>query len=225
MVTISPFDADRYAATDATRCIKLYIPDDDSYLALVAGLLTLAGNPLNYIDPDSAQTEGVTAVFRDAYIQTTWDGCDTPPEGGNMSTSAILLPDMASVTSGATPAWTADGTSSLGGYWIANPALTGDSMFWQLFLAAGSYDIDMTYLRNTVNGKGDLKVYDADGNLLVTIAIDLRGAVQRNTVAGGSFDNPIGGRVKVEWVGTGTTGANFFRSVQRIVIDKYGELP
>ena len=224
MPTIAPFDADRYAATDEIRCIKLYIPDDDSYLALVAGLLSLAGNPLNYVDPDSAQTEGVTAVFRDAYIQTSWDGCDTPPEGGNMSTSIILLPDMASVTSGGTPAWTADATSSLGGYWLANPALTADAYFWQFFLAAGSYNIDMTYLRNTVNGKVDIKTYDVDGNLISTIAVDLRGALQRNTVAGGSFDNPTGGRVKVEILGTGTTGATFFRSIQRVVIEKYAEL-
>lgn len=78
MVTIADFNQDRYAATDQVRCIQLYIPDDDSYLPLLAGLLSLPGYQTNYQDPESAQAEGVAAVWRDAYILTDWEGCIVP---------------------------------------------------------------------------------------------------------------------------------------------------
>lgn len=174
----------------------------------------------NWTDADT-EADNIDALVAETIYALTQS---TVPPKEDMNSHILLLPDMASVTSGGTPAWTVDAASSLGGYWIVNPALTSDSMFWQFFLAAGKYDIDMTYLRNTVNGKGDLKIYDVSNNLIATVSLDLRGAVQRNTVGGGSFDNPVSGRIKVEWLGTGTTGASFFRSIQRIVIDKYAEL-
>jgi len=109
-------------------------------------------------------------------------------------------------------------------YFQQSPALTGDAYRWDFYLAPGQYNIDMVYFRNTGNGKGDLKIYDETLTLITTIALDLRGAAQRNTVGGGSFDLPEGGRIRVEWNGTGTTGATFVRPVQRIIIDKYADL-
>jgi len=215
---------DEYPATDETQCIAVHIPAGDEYKALLAGFIAFLTDINSYQDPESAQADGVAATFDEGYSLTNWDGCGVPPECEQMSTSVILLPDMASVTSGATPAWVVNTSASLGGYWQASPALTGDALFWQFFLSPGRYNLDMTYNRTTANGKVDLKTYDPDGNLVSTISVDMRGAAQLNTVAGGSFDMPIGGRVKLEFQGNGTTGATFFRPFQRIVINKYADL-
>lgn len=75
MPVIANFNQEQYAATDATRCIQLVIPDDDSYMALLGGLLALAGNPENYLSPESAQADGVANIWRDAYLQSDWTGC------------------------------------------------------------------------------------------------------------------------------------------------------
>lgn len=82
MPVIAQFNQDRYAATSAVRCIQVYIPDDDSYMPLLAGLLALPGDATNYQEPDSAQAEGVAAVWLDAYILTDWEGCTMPDEWG-----------------------------------------------------------------------------------------------------------------------------------------------
>jgi len=224
MPFFSAIRQDEYPATDETQCIAVHIPAGDEYKALLAGFLAFLTDVNSYLEPESAQADGIAATFDEGYSLTNWDGCGVPPECNEMNSNYWLMPDRASVISGATPTWVSDTASSLGGYFQQTPALTGDSYRWDFFLASGKYNIDMVYFRNTGNGKGDLKIYDASLTLITTIALDLRGTAQRNTVGGGSFDNPTSGRVRVEWNGTGTTGATFIRPVQRILVDKYDEL-
>lgn len=169
-------------------------------------------------DTNADDIESLVASTQFALLNT-----EIPPPV-SMSSNIMLLPDMASVTSGATPVWVGDTASSLGGYWQASPALTGDSYQWEFYLAAGKYNIDMWYNRTTANGRVNINIYDASGALITTVAVDLRGAAQKNTRAGNSFDNPTPGRIKIVVAGNGTTGATFFRPIQRIVVDKYAEL-
>jgi len=170
-------------------------------------------------DTNADDIEALVAATQYALLNTT-----IPPVE-NMNTNIILYPDRASVLSGNTPLWTSQTGSSLGGVWLPTPAATADAMRWDFFLSAGKYNIDMIYQRATNNGKGDLKIYNAALTLITTIAVDMRGAAQFNTVSGGSFDNPTGGRIRVEWVGTGaSSGSVYNRPLQRIIIDKYAEL-
>jgi len=216
--------SEQYPATVDMQCVMIVIPAGDEYLRLLAALLDIAGTPESYDDPDSAQTDGLCFAWDEAYYLTEWIDCGEPPGEEAMNSNIILYPDRASVTSGATPAWTSQTGSSLGGVWQASPSLTGDAIRWDFFLGRGRYNIDLIYQRTTANGKVDLKVYDATLTLITTISLDLRGTAQFNTVGGGSFDLPEGGRIRVEAVGNGTSGATFNRPMQRIIIDKYADL-
>jgi len=216
---------DQYPATADMQCIMIVIPAGEEYVRLLASLLDIAGDPKSYADPDSVQTDGVCAAWDESYFLTEWIDCGEPPGEEAMNSNIILFPDKASVTSGNTPLWTSQTGSSLGGVWLPTPAATGDSMRWDFYLGRGRYNIDMTYQRATNNGKGDLKIYDPALSLITTIAVDMRGSAQFNTVSGGSFDLPEGGRIRVEWVGTGaSSGSVYNRPLQRIVIDKYADL-
>jgi len=224
MPFFAPVRQDEYPATDELQCVAVHIPAGDEYKALLAGFIAFLTDVSSYQDPDSVQADGVAATFDEGYSQTNWDGCDIPPECEKMNSSIILFPDRASVTSGAVVTWVSNTASSLAGYFQQAPALTGDAMRWDFYLASGQYNLDMIFLRGTANGKGDLKIYDPSLSLIQTLALDLRGAAQNNTVIGGSFDLPEGGRIRVEWNGTGTSGTTFVRPVQRIMIDKYADL-
>jgi len=216
---------DEYPATDETQCIAVHIPAGDEYKALLAGFIAFLTDVNSYEDPESAQADGIAATFDEGYSLTNWDGCGVPPECEQMNSNIILYSDRASVTSGNVPAWTSQTGSSLGGVWLPTPAATGDSMRWDFYLGAGRYNIDMIYQRATNNGKGDLKIYDPSLSLITTIAVDMRGSAQFNTVSGGSFDLPVSGRIRVEWVGTGaSSGSVYNRPLQRIVIDRYADL-
>lgn len=75
MPTFAVIQQDQYAATDDTQCIQIIIPAGDEYKALLAGMLQLPGNPLNYASPESAQAEGVAAAWDDAIAAIDWSGC------------------------------------------------------------------------------------------------------------------------------------------------------
>lgn len=216
--------SDEYPATVAMQCVMIVIPEGDEYLRLLAGLLNLAGEPSSYDDPESVQTEGLCFAWDESYFLTEWLNCGEPPGEESMNSAVILFPDRASVTSGAVIAWVSNTGSSLAGYFQQSPALTGDSYRWEFYLARGRYNVDMIFLRGTGNGRGDIEVYDESLTLIAQIAVDLRGAAQANTVLGGAFDLPVGGKIRVTWKGTGSSGAGFIRPVQRIMIDKYADL-
>jgi len=70
--------SEQYPATDETQCVTVYIPSGDEYKALLAGLYSLAINPANYDEPDSAQVDGLTAIWDNAYSLIDWTGCIMP---------------------------------------------------------------------------------------------------------------------------------------------------
>lgn len=75
MVTISNFREDQYPIVSGTRCIKIYIPDDDAFKSLLGGLLALAGVQTNYQNDDEAKAASLAQQWIDAYVQSDWTGC------------------------------------------------------------------------------------------------------------------------------------------------------
>jgi len=70
-----PIQQDQYPATDEVQCVTIYIPAGDEFKALLAGLISLAANIMNYANPESAQTDGLAAVWDEAYSYNDWSGC------------------------------------------------------------------------------------------------------------------------------------------------------
>jgi len=213
---------DEYPATDELQCIAVHIPAGDEYKALLAGFIALLSDVSSYVDPDSAQADGVAATFDEGYAQTNWDGCGVPPECVGMNASLYLLSSMTSITSGGSFIWTADATSEGGGFNQQNPAATADQFRWTMFLSEGHWTYQWTYLRNTVNGKGDFYITADFATYLVNVNFDMRGVAQRNTRFENSFTVPAGGGQYVIGLnGTGaSSGTSYNRPFQRLLIWK-----
>jgi len=75
VVTIANFREDQYPEVAGTRCITVYIPDDDAFLSLLAGLINLPGSEGNYQGSDENKIAALAQQWRDAYVQTDWTGC------------------------------------------------------------------------------------------------------------------------------------------------------
>lgn len=96
MAIIAPFRESQYPETTTTRCIKLYIPDHDSFLAILGGLLSLLGNELNYLNEDTELAASHAQIWRDSYLQTDWTECESPvtiPIGTIVYRATATLPD------------------------------------------------------------------------------------------------------------------------------------
>lgn len=93
MVTIANFRAGQYPAVTGTRCVKVYIPDDDAYLSLLAGLLNLPASELNW-QGDEDDIAATAQSWRDAYVQTDWGQCNSMgiPVGAIMQFGAVAAP-------------------------------------------------------------------------------------------------------------------------------------
>lgn len=76
MILISKFRENQYTVVEDTRCIEIRIPNDDSYLAILASLINLLGNELNY-EGDDTNIATIAQTWRDAYVETDWLGCNT----------------------------------------------------------------------------------------------------------------------------------------------------
>lgn len=226
MPNISNFFQDAYPATDETQCIKVYIPAGDEYKWLLAGLLRLPSVPQNYQDPDSAQAEGVAASWLDAYVETDWDGCGTPPECIKMDTSFILFPANATVQSGNAFAYAINANMELGGYWLQNPGQTADLFNWPRWMAPGIWNYQLTTLRQTAAGKGDLFVTPDFSTYHLQQNVDFRGAALNNNRFSGSFTIPApGGKMFIGVQGTGaSSGATYSRPIQRLEMWKAADL-
>jgi microcystin-dependent protein len=96
MILLAPFREEQYPETTTTRCIKIYVPDDDSFLALLASLISLLGNELNYTQIDDVLASKHAQIWRDAYLQTDWLECDpvvTIPIGTVLHRASATLPE------------------------------------------------------------------------------------------------------------------------------------
>lgn len=168
MPTISNFNQDQYAATDDVRCITIYVPDDDSYMALLGGLLALAGNPDNYLDPTSAQAEGVAAVWADAYRQSDWEGCVDARSQAQITLWQLL----GTVTNGG--AFIAGSLTNQGQYVIQSPAANNDQWYIPCWLAKGSYELTFLYYKNSNGGLLQVDIQTSGGTLVQSLSPQLQ---------------------------------------------------
>jgi len=94
MVVIANFREEQYPEVSGTRCITVYIPDDDAFLSLLAGLLNLPASEGNYQGADENKIAALAQQWRDAYVQTDWAGCQTMtmPVGSIIQYGAVAVP-------------------------------------------------------------------------------------------------------------------------------------
>lgn len=181
MPTIMNFNEDQYAATDGTRCIQVLIPDDDSYVPLLAGLLALAAHPENYLTPDSAQAEGVAAIWHDAYVQSDWEGCVMPANPANIYID--LWSHMMTVNAG-TYTLTLQGDQVYGFYNVTDTT-ANRQIIAPVYLLAGSYSIKTFYVKTSVMGIVDLALCDNSGSVINQLAtsLDFYGSSRNNILS------------------------------------------
>jgi len=66
--------ASQYPLDVGLRCVSVQIPDDDSYLWLLAGFVSLLGNSWSWLGTP-AQRDDYSQLWKKAYAATDWDGC------------------------------------------------------------------------------------------------------------------------------------------------------
>lgn len=167
MPYIAPIISEQYPATDQTQCITIYIPAGDEFKALAAGLLAIAANALNYDDPDSAQADGLAAVWDDAYSQIDWEGCVLPSQIGAQD-NVLLMQQFAAILSGNAFAFVV--TNQMGGYALQNPAANNDSWVHNgIRLRTGLWRLRCFYARQAAGGRINLTLNNADGGADITL--------------------------------------------------------
>lgn len=65
----------QYPIVEGTRCVEVRVPDDPSFMPLLAGLVAIATKGFNYERKDYDHAQGVAAAWRAAYLETDWEGC------------------------------------------------------------------------------------------------------------------------------------------------------
>lgn len=194
----------------------LVIPGDLAFLMAVNGALAELGMEHNWEQFGTVTPEDTAQAMRDmlqAYFVS-----EIPPEVEQMNTSLILFPASAFIPSGNAFVWFTSSTMELGGYWQQNPAQTADQFRWEQYIAPGNYNYQMTYLRQTTNGKGTFYITPDFSTFLVSVNIDFRGALLANQRFTGTFTVPEPGAKYIIGVdGTGaSSGSSYIRPVQRL---------
>lgn len=227
MVTIANFDQDRYAATSAVRCIQVFIPDDDSYMPLLAGLLSLPGYVANYQDPESSQAEGVATVWLDAYVLTDWSACVTP-EQATAQSRVTFWHRWAQISAGNALQIVVDPAQIFNHYVRQNTPALSNETYQDAYLNSGHYQMRVLYQRATGGGKVTWLFQNQDSLTQVTAINqqDLSGATQANSVLTASFDLTESGLWRMYTIvqAAGATGAGFFAPIICTEVWKTGEL-
>jgi microcystin-dependent protein len=146
MILVSNFREEQYVEVAESRCIEIYIPNDDSFLAVLANLLSLLGNELNYVGIDSELAASHAQQWRNAYVLTDWQGCNevTIPVGtiipnvSDTPTAGWLLCDGTQYDRVDYPALSAlipEGTDNIGG---TSDVFTVPNLVGRAVIGAGS---------------------------------------------------------------------------------------
>jgi len=226
MVIISNFNQEQYAATEDTRCIQVVIPDDDSYAALLAGLLNLPGMPENYLEPESEQAIGVADVWKTAYLQSNWDGCIEPTMAGLM-TRADFWHQYATVESGNAIAVAQNSNNWFNYYARQNTAADGNQTSQLIRLAAGEYQYRLQWRRSTDCGKLNVAWYNLDENYQWDFisGFDMYGSTLDNQIKTGTFPVPSDGNYKLMHYinGKNTSSTGYFAMLTTYSIWRTGD--
>jgi len=194
MPVFPPIQQDQYPATDELQCVSLWIPAGDEFKALIAGLYALAINPYSYADPDSAQTEGLVAVWDTAYVEINWDGCGIPPECEHMDSNLLIFANDMQVDQGNAIAVTAFASQVHAFEASQSAATNGQIIRFRRYVAAGTYEFRLCGIRFTDCGIIKLQVNWSDGSIHVhSPTYDFYGALGYNYTVTGTIDIDIDG--------------------------------
>jgi len=156
MPTIAQIKQDQYPATDELRCVQIYIPDDDTFLWLLAGILAIPNRESSYEDPESEQALGLAEIWREGYDMSSWGGCVNPAQVGLQNRTTIEHV-WAEVVAGA--AFVYNSGTNMGGYCFQNVAAINDHFVHpDIWLRAGTYDFKMQTFMTAASAQMQLYV-------------------------------------------------------------------
>lgn len=208
MPYFAPIQQDNYPATDEIQCVAVYIPAGDEYKALLAGFVALLSQVDSYADPDSAQADGIAAVFDTGYASINWDGCGIPPECEGMDSEITIFPGSMGLVSG-TAFSTVVTAAALHNYSSEiTPSANGNARRSYRYMEAGTWHYRLTGATVTNGCALQITVVDPDGTLHVLPSINMRSAATVwNVVFTGTFTLNQAGLTEIFFgVGAGTTG-------------------
>lgn len=205
--------SEQYPATDETQCINLIIPAGDEFKALAYGLLNKATFPLSYDEPDSAQTEGLCAVWSDALYQTDWEGCTVETGRQNAIT---LLHRFGIVVTGNPMAWVSNTAMSYGGFLRQNTPALNDLVRFYVDLSPGDYRLSILHSKSQNSGKIDIRMNNGmagGSNVVIATGVDFYNASEiYNQVYEVDFTVPEGENWSLDYLTSGknASSGNYF---------------
>lgn len=216
MPFIPALKSEQYPATDEVQCITVYIPAGDEFKALLAGLINIATEPQNYDDPDSAQTDGLQAVWDTAYNLIDWTGCIMPAQLSNQSRVSFWH-RFADIEVGNGFQVVVDTNLLFNHYARQNTAAVGDETSQRVWLAAGDYAMRVLYFRLANNGKISF-IFQYQPTLAQVTPIsgvDISGTTLANQVLSATFTLTESGEYKMftHITATGAAGAGAFAAL------------
>ena len=211
-ISLANFNQDAYPATDEFQCIQVYLPAGDEYKWVLAGLMNIASRESSYLDPESAQAEGVAQLWRDAYLMTDWSGCMPPSEAGAQTRVTFFSRFDENLSIGART-YVPDLNQPFGHYMTTTTPSIGDEVGQRVWLPAGDYEANLLYVRLTTGCKLDLIAqYEPDlSQVVIMNNFDMSGATLRNQIHSANFTLTQAGNYLFSWkaAAAGDTAAGF----------------
>jgi hypothetical protein len=114
--------------------------------------------------------------------------------------------------------WVVNTNQRSAGFFQQNPAIAAAAFLFNRYMAAGDWSYRITYLRNTNCGILQLTIGHFGGGPIYQTNHDLRGAVQNNTYATGTFSLPqtASQKFSISCDTNGTSGAGFTIPISHI---------
>jgi len=212
MPYFAPIQEEQYPATDETQCLQVIVPAGDEFKALLAGLVVLATDVLNYANPDTPQADGLAAIWDEAYSQIDWEGCPVVSDTGFMTKLSLWhrysIVDVNDAGNAVTVVH--DTSQDFAHIAYQNPDTNNSQSSQFVRLKAG--DWKMSCLAYKTAGSGKLQVYWVTEDLTSYAAIgsqqDLYAATTYNYVFTGTFTIPADGNYKITWSNQGKNASS-----------------
>lgn len=146
---------DQYPAEDQLICQTIWLPVGDEYRAQLAGVLSLLADVNSYEDPESAQADGIAAVWDTANAQIVWEECLTSQW---LLGNVRVYPEQAIAVSGAALAWADVAGQACGGIFRQTTGAINDKLTFNVALKAGGYALVVHGNKNSSRGIQTVKL-------------------------------------------------------------------